>query len=70
MPEYMVVSPLTFKKQWFKKEIITMFNSRINSSREDVLYSEKSLSSKRFERVFGDIVDLLLKSTAKPPATV
>jgi hypothetical protein len=35
---------------------------------EEVKYSEKSLSAKRFERIFGDIVDLLIKSTTKPPA--
>jgi hypothetical protein len=70
MPKHMLVSPLTFKKQWSKKEIISIFNNRINSSSDGVQYSEKSLSAKRFERIFGDIVDLLLKSTAKPPLTV
>jgi len=61
MPEHMMVSPITFKKQWSKKEIIAIYNSRINSLPDDAQYSEKSLSSKRFERVFGDIVELLLK---------
>ena len=59
LPKHMLVSPLTFKKQWSKKEIITLFNDRKNSSSEEVQYSEKSLSAKRFERIFGDIVDLL-----------
>jgi hypothetical protein len=60
-PKHMFVSPLTLKKKWSKKDVISIFNNRINSSSEEVQYSEKSLSSKRFERVFGDIVDLLLK---------
>jgi len=59
-PEHMFVSPLTFKKKWSKKDVISIFNNRINSSSEEVQYSEKSLSSKRFEKVFGDIVDLLV----------
>lgn len=62
MPKHMSVSPLTFKKQWSKKEIIAIYNGRKNSSSDGVRYSEKSLSSKRFERIFGEIVDLLLKS--------
>lgn len=68
VPKHMLVSPLTFKKQWTKKELISIFNSRKNSSSEAAQYSEKSLSSKRFERIFADIVELLLKDKAKPPA--
>lgn len=67
VPKYMLVSPLTFKKQWTKKELISVFNSRKNLSSEVGQYSEKSLSSKRFERIFSDIVELLLKDKAKPP---
>jgi hypothetical protein len=68
MPKHMLVSPLTLKKQWTKKELISIFNCRKNVSSEAVQYSEKSLSSKRFERIFSDIVELLLKDNAKPPA--
>jgi hypothetical protein len=68
VPKHMFVSPLTFKKHWTKKEIISIFNDRKNSSSEEVQYSGKSLSSKRFDRIFEEIVDLLLTSTAKPSA--
>lgn len=68
MPKHMLVSPLTFKKQWTKKELISIFNSRKNLSSEAAQYSEKSLSSKRFERIFADNVELLLKDKVKPPA--
>lgn len=67
VPKHMLVSPLTFKKQWTKKELISMFNSRKNLSSETAQYCEKTLSSKRFERIFADIVELLLKDKAKPP---
>lgn len=68
MPKHMLVSPLTFKKKWTKKELTSIFNSRKNVSSEAAQYSEKSLSSKRFERIFADIVELLLKDKAKPSA--
>lgn len=67
-PKHMMVSPLTFRKHWTKKEIIAAYNGRKNSSDDVKLYSEKSLSTKRFDKVFGDIVDLLLKHTAKTSA--
>jgi len=60
-PENMVISPLNMKKRWFKKEIIAMFNNRRNNF-SDQTYSEKSISAKRFEIIFKDIVGLLLKN--------
>lgn len=57
--EYMTMSPLTSKKRWTKKEIIYLFNRRKN---KDVgrqrLYSEKSISNKRLERIITDLVRL------------
>jgi hypothetical protein len=64
MPQYMAVSPLTLKKQWSKKELIAIFNNRKNLLPDGAQYSEKSLSSKRYDKIFGDIVELLLKSFA------
>ena len=64
-PKHMMVSPLTFRKHWTKKEIIATYNSRKNSSDDEKKYSEKSLLTKRFDKVFGDIVDLLLEHPAK-----
>ena len=56
-PEYNAISPLTFKKRWFKKEVIDLFNNRTNN-KDNILYSEKSISNKRFDRLFRDIVNL------------
>jgi len=61
-PEHMAISPLTSKKKWFKKEVIAIFNNRKNNT-SNVTYSEKSLSAKRFDKIFQDIVGLLLKNS-------
>ena len=57
-PDKMAISPLTRHKKWSKKEVIELFNNRINAS-ENIMYSTKSLSSKRFDRIFKEIVELL-----------
>jgi len=62
LPQHMAVSPLTAKKKWTKKEIITLYNSRKNPTSDGNQYSDKSLSAKRFEKIFTDIVELLLKA--------
>ena len=43
-PDLMVISPLTMKKKWFKKEVITIFNNRKNNT-SNVTYSEKWISA-------------------------
>jgi hypothetical protein len=58
LPEHMVISPLTFKKKWFKKEIVELFNNRSNKSYNEK-YSTKSLPNKRFDRILAEIVELL-----------
>jgi hypothetical protein len=58
-PEHMAISPLTTKKKWFKKEVIAIFNNRKNNA-SNVTYSEKSISAKRYDKIFQDIVGLLL----------
>ena len=57
--ELMIISPLTTKKKWFKKEVITIFNNRKNNI-SNVTYSQKSISAKRYDKIFQDIVALLL----------
>ena len=57
LPNYMAISPLTMKKKWFKKEIISLYNNRKNSTEKK--YSERSLSAKRFDKIFNDIIELL-----------
>lgn len=59
--EQMIISPLTVKNRWFKKEVIGLYNNRKNAPEQDVKYSEKSISSKRFDRIVNQIVDLLEK---------
>jgi len=59
MPEHMAVSPLTFKKNWTKKAVIALYNGRKNMPVPDRQYSEKSLSSKRFDQILREIVELL-----------
>lgn len=58
-PEHMAISPLTTKKKWFKKEVIAIFNNRKNNT-SNLNYSEKSISAKRYDKIFQDIVGLLL----------
>ena len=55
----MVISPLTMKKRWTKREIIKLFNDRENTElAKGKKYSEKSLSSKRLDKIIFDLVDI------------
>jgi hypothetical protein len=54
--EHMIVSPLTFKKHWTKKEVIELFNKSKTARQAGVEYPATSLSSKRFDRILGEIV--------------
>lgn len=58
--EYMVVSPLVAKKRWTKREIVLMFNTSENAQQSGMTYSDKSLSSKRLDRIVDEIVELIL----------
>jgi len=48
----------TLRRKWSKKKIIQTYNTSKNCQSAGP-YSEKSLSSKRFEVIFSDIVDLI-----------
>lgn len=61
-PEQWLLSPLTVKKRWTKLELIRLFNERKNKNSEDPLYSEKSLSTKRMDRIINEIFALLNKT--------
>jgi GNAT superfamily N-acetyltransferase len=50
--------PLVLKKKWTKLELIRLYNSRRNNADENI-YSEKSLSAKRFDKILSDITNLL-----------
>ena len=60
--DHMIVSPLTFKKHWTKKEVIKMFNQSKTARQASLEYAARSLSSKRFDRVVGEIVELILSA--------
>jgi hypothetical protein len=57
--EHMAMSPLTSKKRWIKKEIISLFNQRKNKDvGQQELYSEKTISNKRLDQIVADLVRL------------
>lgn len=59
----MLISPLTMKKRWTKREIIKMFNERENTELAGgKKYSEKSLSVKRLSKVISDLVEISSES--------
>lgn len=62
----MVISPLTLKKRWTKREIIKLFNERENMEfAEGKKYSEKSLSAKRLDKIIFDLVEMSSGSVTK-----
>ena len=57
--EHMIISPVTLKKRWTKKEFIALFNERKNLDLSNgEMYSEKSLSSKRVHKIIYDLVEM------------
>ncbi len=56
----MYIAP-TLRRKWSKKKIIQTYNGSRNCKNTRP-YSEKSLSSKRFEVIFSDIVELIEQS--------
>ncbi len=56
-PDTMLISPLNGHKRWTKLQVIQLVNTRSNiSDPEEQPYSERSLSAKRFDRIFHDLV--------------
>jgi len=64
--DHMVVSPLTFKKSWTKKEVIEVFNGSRTAKQAGLEYPTTSLSSKRFDRIVREIVTLILSANRSP----
>ena len=60
--EYMVVSPICVKKKWTKKEIIQLYNNSRYVRETEKKYSEKSLSTKRLDRIVVDVAKLISDS--------
>ncbi len=65
-----IISPITFprrrKKRWSKREIIELYNTSSGAESE---YSDKSLSNKRYEKVFMDLVRLVSKRKGRKTHT-
>jgi hypothetical protein len=55
-PDMMLLSPLTIRQRWTKLQLIRLVNSRANKLPDEPPYSERSLSAKRFDRIFHDLV--------------
>lgn len=55
-----VLSPINFEKQRTKLSLIRWFNNRKNKPANEVDFSEKSLSSKKRDRIIAEIVDRLI----------
>lgn len=55
-----LISPLTVKKRWFKKEIIDLHNSFIEDDEKQFI--GKSLSSKTLSILINEIVEFTYKS--------
>ncbi len=58
----MAISPLTFKNRWTKLEVIRLYNERQNKKEDEEPYPTRSLSSKRFDRILSDIVELTARA--------
>lgn len=55
-----VLSPIAFPKQRTKLELIRWFNDRKNKPADEIEYSEKSLSSKRLDRIVAELADRIV----------
>ena len=58
-PEYYILTPGFSFKKWTKKHLIEVFNCSSNAKDSMQEYSIKSLSTKRLEKIVGDICELL-----------
>ncbi len=59
MPEKFILSPGFVFKKWSKKQLIETFNNSLNIRESQQEYSMKSLSSKKVERIIGDLCRIL-----------
>ncbi len=59
LPEEYILSPGFVTKKWTKKKVIETFNNSSNAKESNQEYSMKSLSSKKVEKVIGDICRIL-----------
>ncbi|MBU4262657.1 MAG: hypothetical protein KKC76_12445 [Proteobacteria bacterium] len=58
-PENYVLAPGFFCKKWAKKRIIDTYNGSFYCGKQEQMYSTKSLSSKRLDRIMLDICNTI-----------
>jgi hypothetical protein len=58
-PEKIYLAPGFFQKKWTKKRVIELYNNSPNAKESNSKYPLKSLSSKKFSRIIGEICELL-----------
>ena len=58
-PDKTYLTPGFFPKKWTKKRVIELYNNSSNAKKSSSSYPLKSLSSKKFSRIIGDICELL-----------
>ena len=57
--KHMMITPFNLKKRWTKLKLVQLFNERKNAElSEGKKYSEKSLTSKRLDKVIYDLVKM------------
>ncbi len=59
LPEHYALSPGFWTKKWTKKRLIETYNSSSNAEDSEREYPMKSLSAKRFDKIFRDLCELL-----------
>jgi hypothetical protein len=58
-PDKIYLTPGFFPKKWTKKRVIELYNNSSNAKESESNYPLKSLSSKKFSRIIGEICELL-----------
>jgi hypothetical protein len=58
-PDKIYLTPGFFSKKWTKKRVIELYNNSSNAKESESNYPLKSLSSKKFSRIIGEICELL-----------
>ena len=58
-PDKIYLAPGFFPKKWTKKRVIELYNNSSNAKESESNYPLKSLSSKKFSRIIGEICELL-----------
>ena len=61
-PEHNLVTPLVYKKNWFKKEIVQLFNNSNAIKERNVAPLKDNIYNKTFTQIVEIIVDRLTNS--------